>query len=178
MKTLTTLALLAGLMGSGAASAGPQQDCEQAEREFARGDLIAAIGLWQKSASAGFAPAQARMGDIMDKSEQDEDAVEWFSKAAAQGDAHGQFGLGMMYAKGEGVKLDPARALVHLRQAAEQDYVDACVALMEAYRGGGLGLAADPVQAALWEARVRKLFPAYKAGPAHGATKGKPEPRK
>ena len=179
MNRSTMLALLlAGLACSGAASAGPQQDCEQAEREFARGDLIAAIGWWQKSAAAGYAPAQARMGDIMDKSEQDEDAVEWFTKAAAQGDAHGQFGLAMMYAKGEGVKPDAARALALLRQAAGQDYVDACVALMEAYRAGTLGLAPDQVQAGLWEARVRTLFPAYKAGPARGPSKGKPEVRK
>ncbi len=172
-RTSMAALLLAGALGSGAAFAGPKDDCDQAEIEFARGDLIAAIGLWQKSATAGYAPAQARMGDIMDKSEQDEDAVEWFSKAAKQGDAHGSYGLGMMYAKGEGVKLDYVTAVVHIRKAAEQDYLEACVTLLEAYRIGGLGLAADKAAAAQWEVKVRKLFPSYQSAPVRTAGKGK-----
>ena len=38
----------------------------------------------------------------------------------AQGDAQAQLLLGMMYAKGQGVKKDPARAMVLLEKAAKQ----------------------------------------------------------
>lgn len=153
---------VAALLAGGAAMAGPEQDSEQAEKEFARGDLVASLALWRKAANEGYAPAQARLGDIMDKSEEDVEAVAWYGKAAAQGNAAGRYGLGQMHAKGEGVKQDLVQARALILQAAQQDYVPAVVALFEAFRNGALGLEPDPVQAKAWEAKVKQLFPAYK----------------
>jgi hypothetical protein len=45
-------ALLLGLALS-AAAAGPKEDTEVAEKEFARGNLIVALKLWKKAAEQG-----------------------------------------------------------------------------------------------------------------------------
>lgn len=161
LKFLVLATLLWGLVAPWA-SAGPAQEAELAEKEFARGDLIAALGLWRKSAQEGFAPAQVRLADMLDKAEEDEEAVVWYRKAATQGDAAGEFGLGQMYAKGEGVKKDVAQARAYVLRAAEQNHPPAVQLMMDAYRSGGLGLSVDLVQADLWEARVLALIPAYK----------------
>jgi TPR repeat protein len=165
--------LAAGMLGAGGAAAAPADDNALAEKEFARGDLIASLALWRKAADQGYAPAQARLGDIMDKSEEDEEAVAWYGKAAAQGNAAGQYGLGQMYAKGEGVKPDPAKAFDLIMQAARQDHGLAAVMLMESYRAGRLGLKPDPVQAAAWEARAKTIIPGYKANLPRPKAKGK-----
>ena len=144
------------------AVAGPAQVTELAETEFARGDLVASLGLWKKAAEQGYAPAQARMGDMLDKAEEDEAAVEWYQKAAAQGNAAGEDGLGQMYAKGEGVKKDLEQARLYIQKAAEKNYVPSLLAMMDAYRRGGLGIAADAAKADEFEARVIAQMPSYK----------------
>lgn len=165
--------LAAGMLGAGSAGATPADDTVLAEKEFARGDLVASIALWRKAAEQNYAAAQVRLGDVMDKSEEDEEAVKWYGKAAAQGNPAGQYGLGQMYAKGEGVKTDLTRACALIMQAARQDYPRAALTLMESYRTGRLGLAPDPVQAAFWEAKVKLLIPAYKPD----LPKPKPNPK-
>ena len=143
------------------AIAGPEQDTELAEKEFARGDLVASMGLWRKAAQEGYAPAQARLADILDKAEEDVEAVDWYRKAAVQGNAAGEYGLGQMYLKGEGVKKDAEQARVNIVRAAEKNYLPALLLMMEAYRTGGMGLAVDPAKADEWEARVIALSPGY-----------------
>jgi uncharacterized protein len=151
------------------ALAGPAEDTGQAEQEFARGDLKAAFALWTHAAERGYAPAQARLGDILDKSEDDEDAVKWYRLAADQGNAAGLFGLGQMYAKGEGVARDWARAYELVLRAAGRDHVEAAVMLVGVYRNGGLGREPDPVQADAWEARLVQLVPGYQTEAARRA---------
>lgn len=167
------LAALALALAAPLATAGPEEDNLQAEQEFARGDLVASMALWRKAAEQGYAPAQIWLGDILDKSEEDEEAVSWYRKAAAQGSAGGEYGLGVMYSKGEGVEKDLAQAYAYIFKAAEKNYLQAMVAMMEAYRHGGLGLAVDPVQADAWEAKVIVLAPGYKKVPPPPAGKGK-----
>lgn len=147
------------------ALAGPAQETELAEKEFARGDLVTSLALWRKAAQTGYAPAQARLGDILDKAEEDVEAVEWYRKAAAQGNASAEYGLGQMYVKGEGVKKDPEQARLYVLRAAEKDYLAAVTMMMEAYRVGGLGLAPDKDKADAWEAKLIKLSPEYKPAP-------------
>lgn len=161
LKFLVLGTLLWGLVAHGA-SAGPAQEAELAEKEFARGDLIAALGLWRKAAQEGYAPAQVRLADMLDKAEEDEEAFAWYRKAATQGDAAGEFGLGQMYGKGEGVKKDVEQARAHVLHAAEQNHPPAVQLMMEAHRSGGLGLPVDLAKADLWEARVMALIPEYK----------------
>jgi len=141
------------------AIAGPQEDAEQAEKEFARGNLILAMSMWRKAAGQGYAPAQARLGDILDKSEEDEEAVSWYRKAAAQNNPAGEYGLGQMYSKGEGVKQDFAQARSYIERAAQNNYLPAVILMMEMHKNGGMGAARDPAQAAKWETKVKELSP-------------------
>jgi len=152
-----------GLLSS-AALADPAQDTARAEEAFSKGDLTQTIPLLKKAASAGYAPAQARLGEILDVSEFNEEAVTWFRKAADQGNAAGEFGLGRMYALGEGIEKDPKKALYWITLAAEKDYLQAIKLLAQAYRTGQLGLTVDPQQAQLWEAKARTLEKAAVAG--------------
>ena len=147
------------------AVAGPEQDAELAEKEFARGDLLASMGLWSKAAQQGYAPAQVRLADILDKAEEDVEAADWYRKAAVQGNAAGEFGLGQMYLKGEGVKKDFEQAHSYILRAAGKDYLEAVVLMMEAYRTGGMGVAVDITQADAWEAKLIALSPGYKRVP-------------
>ncbi|WP_244060846.1 tetratricopeptide repeat protein, partial [Aeromonas caviae] len=55
----------------------------------------------------------------------DKQAVTWYHKAAEQGHALAQVGLGNMYAEGQGVPQDYKQAAVWYRKAAEQSNVEA-----------------------------------------------------
>ncbi len=171
-KYLVAGALLWAFITPGAL-AQPAQDAELAEKEFARGNLIVAMSLWRKAAQLGYAPAQARLGDVLDKAEEDVEAADWYRKAAEQGNAAGEYGLGQMYLKGEGVKKDVEKARSYILRAAQKDYVEAVVLMMGAYRSGGLGLAVDPAQADAWEAKLIALSPGYQRAPAKDAGKAK-----
>ena len=155
------------------AVAGPEQDNEQAEKEFARGDLVVSLALWTKAAQQGYAPAQVRLGDILDKAEEDELAADWYRKAAVQGNHDGEYGLGQMYAKGEGVKKDLEQARTHILRAADKGNLSAVTVMMMAYRTGDLGLAVDPAQADAWEAKLISISPSYKKDSVKGEVKVK-----
>lgn len=172
LKCLGVLVVLWGLITPWAV-AGPEQDTELAEKEFARGDLVLSMELWRKAAQLGYAPAQARLGDILDKAEEDVEAVDWYRKAADQGNAAGEHGLGQMYLKGEGIKKDFEQARVYILRAAEKGYLAAMVLVMEAYRTGGLGLAVDKAQADAWEVKVIAQSPGYKRAPVRENVEGK-----
>jgi len=169
---------LALALAAPAASAGPKEDNEEAIAEFNKGDFVTSLALWRKSAEAGYAPAQVWLGDILDKSEEDEEAVKWYRKAADQGDASGQYGLGSMYAKGEGVKLDSAQAYGYILKAAEQNYVPAIALLAEAFQNGWLGQTADAAKAAEWQAKLYEVAPSYKPAPVEQKPEEKKKRRK
>lgn len=172
-KWLALGVVVLGLIAPFSVAAGPAQDTELALKEFNRGDLAAAMALWRKAAMQGYAPAQVWLGDILDKSEEDQEAVDWYRKAAAQGSPAGEYGLGQMYAKGEGVKKDLAEARNHILRAAEKNYVPAVTMMMEAYRNGSLGVTRDLAQADAWEAKLIALSPTYKKVPVSNQEKAK-----
>lgn len=128
------------LAGCGAVFAGPQEDYKAGQRAYNEGDFITAMSQLKRAADEGFAPAQALLAYILDKSEFDEEAVTYYRKAAEQGNADGEFGLGSMYASGEGIKKDPAEALKWITLAAEKGHTGAVKALAHAYLFGTLGL--------------------------------------
>ena len=177
LKYLGVATLLWGLLTPWAV-AGPEQDTELAEKEFARGDLVAALGLWTKAAEQGYAPAQVRLGDILDKAEEDVDAAAWYRKAAVQGNAAGEYGLGQMYLKGEGIKKDVEQARIYVLRAAEKGNLEAVTMMMYAYRNGDLGFAVDNTQANAWEDKLVALSPSYKRAPVIDKEKAKKADKK
>lgn len=139
------------------ALAGPAEDAERAEQSYRSGDVVGAVGLLRGAANANYAPAQVRLAAILDAAEEDAAALELYRKAAAQGDAAGEYGVGLMYAKGEGTKKDAAEAMRWYRQAAAKNYVPAIEAIAWAYLTGDLGLARDAKEADAWGERAVKL---------------------
>ena len=139
------------------ACADVKQDTERAESAYRSGDLITAMALLRKAADQGYAPAQARLADLLDTAEQDAEAVALYRKAAEQGDPSGEYGLSRMLVNGEGVARDLPQALALLRKAAAKDHPPAIEALARAYRAGSLGLQRDLQEAAQLEARAKAL---------------------
>ncbi len=82
--------------------------------------------------------------------EQDyEEALEWFRKAAEQGDLLAQYSLGDMYENGNGVEQDYEEALEWFRKAAEQGLSLAQYSLGLMYENGN-GVEQDYEEAEKW----------------------------
>ena len=72
-------------------------------------------------ANKGDAAAQCWVGSVYRHSENHNEAIKWYRKAADQGNASGQFILGLMYANGEGVpEKNIEKAIKWYRLAADQ----------------------------------------------------------
>jgi hypothetical protein len=123
--------------------AAPEDDFRAGSRALHAGDVVQAMALLKKSADVGHAPSQSLLAYILDKAEFNEEAIAYYRKAAAQGDAEGEFGLGSMYAAGEGVKRDPVEARRWITRAAERGHATAINALAHAYIKGELGIDAN-----------------------------------
>ena len=76
-------------------------------------------------------------------------AVGWYAKAAADGDALGMASLGLMYAEGYGVPRDHVQALSWFRKAAADGDTLGMASLGLMYTGG-YGVPRDDVQALSW----------------------------
>lgn len=113
---------------------------EQGIQAFQNGDFVTAMGLLEKSANGGYAPAQATLAYLLDKSDFDDKAYYWYEQAAQQGDADGEYGLARLFANGEGVEKDPAAALGWLLKAVEQKHRKAESMYANALEVGILGL--------------------------------------
>ena len=159
--TRLCVAGVGGCLGMSLAFAGPEEDNARAKVEFERGDLPASLSLWRKAAQAGYAPSQVWLGDILDKGDEDVEAAAWYQKAADQGNADGEYGLGQMYLKGEGVKKDAEKALLYFERAATRNHVDSVKVMMAAYRQGSMGLPINQTQADAWEAKLVAILPGY-----------------
>ena len=75
--------------------------------------------------------------------------IEQLRLAAEQGDASAQFNLGFMYATGEGVPKDDAKAVKWFRLAAEQGHAQAQYNLGFMY-ADGRGVLKDRILAHIW----------------------------
>ena len=152
--SLLGVALLAtALAGAPAAHADPAADYQQGFEAYHTGDLPTAMRLLRRAADAGHGKAAAFLGWLLDFAEEDPDAVVMYQRAVELGAVEGAFGLGTMYAKGEGVEQDHARAVEWITKAADGGHGEAALMLGEAYLSGDLGLAADREQAIAWMER-------------------------
>jgi TPR repeat protein len=150
-----------------------RSDGDRGIEAFRQGNLIESMQLLERSALAGYVPAQVTYAYILDISERDEDAVKWYRQAAENNDPAGKFGLGVMYAKGEGVERDPRMAGQWTRQAAEMEHLPAMRAYAYALENGTLGFAQNPTAAVEWflkaaqagdDVAMRRLKNAYAEG--------------
>jgi len=150
---------------SQAALADTAEEMARANNFYNRQQIVDAVNIFKKLAEENHVPAQARLGEILDYTEADEDAVGWFIMAAAQGDANAAYGLARMYFSGEGIKKDVDQAAFWFKYAAEKDNLNAIKVLEAAYRKGpisGFNLPLDLKQAQIWEAKKLPLEAAQK----------------
>ena len=173
-QTLTKiLAALVLLTLNGSISATPEEDGDKGIREYELGNMIDGMELMYKAANEGYAPAQAALGYILDQSEENEKAVVWFRKGADQGNADAEYGLGVMYIKGEGVEKNFPEAIVWIKKAADQGQVMAMRTYATALENGELGVNVDNVESLHWlnkavdegdSVSIRRLARAYRWG--------------
>lgn len=150
-------------LGTAAAQAGPAEDTARAETMIRTDDVVSAMGLLRSAANQNYAPAQARLADMLRAAEAYPEAIELYRKAADQNDPAGEVGLGRMYADGYGVQRDPEKALELYRKAQARNHWQAFDILARAYRAGDLGLGKDLAKAQELEAQAKALMPAKDA---------------
>ena len=136
---------------------------EQGRHHLVRKDYAAACKAFQQAQALGSVNANAMLGNLYlngfinsniaasDENVAPNDAIalDLFSKAAEQGDADGQIGLGILYSEGRAVAQDDSLAIQWFALAAKQDNADAQRRLGLMYQAGR-GVEADPVTAAAW----------------------------
>lgn len=116
--------------------------------------------LLRMSAEQGFAKAQVEMGiqlgynrvidELVDGRKRDwGEQVEWFRKAAEQGNAEGEYWLGMSYEDGEGVRQDYREAMKLYLRSSEHGNPDAEYQLGAMYENGK-GVSRDEDEAIRW----------------------------
>lgn len=138
--------------GSVALAQGVDVDAEvqAGDDAFNRNDVMGAMRHYGKAAEAGSPDAQAKLAAIYDWSEDNAEAVALYRASAEQGHPAGQFGLGEMYAKGEGVERDFDTAVEWFMMAAVGGHAQAHRVLASAYETGDLGRDVDPAEALRW----------------------------
>ena len=120
-----------------------QEYVAKAEQAFDESDIIGAMSYYRKAAEAGYIPAQTRLAYLLDKSENNEEAIKWYQKAVEQGDAEAEHGLAGMYISADGIAQNSAEALRLFTSSANKAYPPAIHVMATAYEKGELGLRVD-----------------------------------
>ena len=123
---------------------------------YQKGELAAQepdkeASLWNELVHLPYPPAQYALGETayQEQPPRYEDAFAWFSNAAANGYAPGQYMTGFMLMRGQGTDRSVKLAITFFRSAAEQDYVSAQYVLGQIY-WKGLGVPADKKAGRKW----------------------------
>ena len=152
----------------GLAGGAPADDYKRGEQAYRSGDVVTAMASLRRAADQGHAPSQVLLAEILDRADFNEEALGWYRKAAAQGDAAGEYGVGAMLLAGEGAKKDPGQAWFWFTRAAEKKFEPALIALANAHLRVAKGEEAagpDPARAAEWLRKAADLdyLPAVEA---------------
>lgn len=138
-------------------------DAGSLEADIALGDAYqAGVGVkqddgnamrrYQAAADAGEAEAQYKLGLLYENSRLRRDyqqAALWYQRASQQGVAGAQLHLGLLYSSGQGVPVDPGKAVMQFQMAANQGQAQAQYQLAESFANGS-GTPADPTRAYQW----------------------------
>ena len=95
-------------------------------------DVVGAMRLYRQLAERGYAPAQVRLGYILDLGEEDEEALKWYKKAAEQDEPEALFYVAQHLLLEQEVEYsEEARAL--WQRSAEGGHIPAMMALGNYY---------------------------------------------
>lgn len=109
--------------------------------------------LLQRSASAGYAPAQFELGKAYEGGhlgDEPELSAHWFRLAAEQGHAHAQWVHGLNLLAGRGLTQDRQLGCTWIERAAQGRFVGAMAFLADAHAAGHHGFPRDEAQARYW----------------------------
>ena len=150
-RLLTTLVILAGLIGS--AGAVWADDFDKGWAAEKAGDYAEAVKWYRKAAEQGDAWALFNLAFMHERGKgvtQDyAEAVKLYRRAAEHGVAQAQYNLGLMYVNGAGVNQGYAEAVKLYRRAAEQGLAQAQYNLGVMYVNGE-GVLQDKITAHMW----------------------------
>jgi TPR repeat protein len=149
-KLLWIMAATCWVNGASAADPDAEAELQAGLDAWQAGDMIGALQHYHAAAEAGVALAQAKLGYIYDQSNNDEQAVHWYREASSQYHPDGEFGLGEMYAKGEGVEQDLDVAVEMYMRAAVGGHAQARRVLANAYEHGALDREVSAAEALRW----------------------------
>jgi TPR repeat protein len=149
-RTAGAVILIISLFMTGLAVAGPNEDAEKAlEKAFESGDdttlrALAEEGNTRAQASLGFWHIMIYLSDPDHNPVDNTEGVKWIRKSAEQGDAFGQYILGLMYIDlpeeedflAKVLPHDNTEAMKWIRKAADQGDSDAMYKLGVLYENG------------------------------------------
>ncbi|MBF0146599.1 MAG: sel1 repeat family protein [Magnetococcales bacterium] len=92
-------------------------------------DLVASVGLFRSAAVAGHVPSMVKLAEALDRSGENESALEWFEKAAKAGNPEGALGLGQLLISGGYGSERVKEGVDWIRKAADQRFGPAMVIL-------------------------------------------------
>ena len=144
------IACASWIFAPGTTWADAQSAFEVGKAAHERGDVIAAIELLTAAAEEGHVPAMVRLGYVLNKSGDSEAAFRVYSHAAEAGDLEAVLAVGTMYASGDGVDMDHAKALDWIRRAAEGGHGPAILSLAMIHINGDLGTAVNREEGMRW----------------------------
>lgn len=144
LAAVANLAALLAVFHAVPAQAGPTEDYVEGSKRYNAGDIVAAMPVLRRAADGGHAAAQSMLAGILAHADSDPEALEYFRKAAAQGNADGQLGYGNMLAIGQGgAQKNAAEGRRWIEKAAEQGHPMAINGMAHAYITGDLEVPED-----------------------------------
>lgn len=138
----------------------PEQDYNSGVKSESIREFPEAMEFYHRAADAGHGLAQVRYADLLRQGLFTEDSVKYFRLAADQGNKDGQYGLGVMYRDGEGVKRDYIEARKWFTLAGDQGQEDAIRVMAMSYMKGRMDLdeaAQQSPEALAWIKRAADL---------------------
>ncbi len=111
--------------------------------------VASVVGAVVASAIAGLASADVKVAREAFRNGDFATALREYLPHARDGDAAAQYGLGLMYQSGQGVRQDLAEAAKWYLLAADRGHFDAQMTIGQMY-AGGLGVPKDAVRAHKW----------------------------
>jgi len=92
-------------------------------------DLVASVGLFRGAAVAGHVPSMVKLADALDRSGENQEAMQWYEKAARLDSPEGALGLGQMLISGGYGNDRIKEGVTWIRKAADQRFGAAMVIL-------------------------------------------------
>ena len=128
----------------------PEEAYKAGNESYQRNDWMTAITQLRQAAKAQHIPAMLLLAYILDRAEEDADAVRWYRKAAMMNSAEAAMELGIMVANGYGVKKNSAKGVEWITRAAKLGHHPATMLLASAYIDGKMGIRPDLREAQKW----------------------------